>query len=199
MGCPCWYGGRDREPWRSLLEALTVCEEKGTHSDKDAVAAVVCDRRVGGGAAGFWRVLADVVESVVEESAQNLSLGPSERGIVSMGRSAVSPDLLEVGFCSVIPRGRRTPVNVRRRDRGVEDGNDAGVDGPGLVAVEPGRGWILLLAPVGVSGTRMARSAEIMSMAGMEQCRASNGDTEGIIVVGIDVFLSAGSHLKPTA
>ena len=42
-------------------------------------------------------------------------------------------------------------MNVRQRDRWVEDGNDAGVDGPGVVAVEPGREWNLLLAVDGVS------------------------------------------------
>ena len=106
---------------------------------------------------------------------------------------------MEVGFCAVIPRGRRTPAYVRRRDHWVEDGNDAGVDGPGVVAVEPGRKWILLLAAVGVSPTRLARSAEISAMVGMAQCRASTGDAEGSVVKGLSVPAPSCPHLKLTA
>ena len=71
----------------------------------------------------------------MEESAGKLTLGPRESGMVSTGRSAVSPEFLEVGFS----RCRRAPVDVRRRNRWVEDGHDAGVDVPGVVSVEPGR------------------------------------------------------------
>ena len=139
-GCPWRYGGRDGKPWRSLLEAFSVCDEGGTHSEEDAVPAVVRDRGVGGGAGGSWRGFIDVVESSAEDSAGKLSLGPRQSGMVSTGWSAMSSELLEVGFCAVIPRGRRTSVDVRRRDRWVEDGNDVGVDSPGVLAVEPGRG-----------------------------------------------------------
>ena len=138
-GCPWRYGGCDGNSWTSLPDAFSVCEEGGTYSEEDAVPAVVRDRVVGGGARGFWRGLIDVVESSAEDSACKLPLGPRESGLVSTGRSAVSPELLEVGLSAVIPRGQRTPVDVRRRDRWVGDGNDAGVDGPGVVAVEPGR------------------------------------------------------------
>ena len=140
-----------------------------------------------------------MVESSAEESVGKLSLGPRESGMVSTGRSAVCPEWLEVGFCAVIPRGRRTPVYVRRRDCWVEDGNDAEVDGPGVVAVEPGREWILLLAAVGVSATRLARSAEISGMAGMAQCRASRGDAEESVVKGLSVPAPSCPHLKPIA
>ena len=58
----------------------------------------------------------------LKRSAGNLSFGPRESGMISSGRSVVSPELLEVGVCAVIPRGRRTPVDVRRRDCWVEDG-----------------------------------------------------------------------------
>ena len=197
-GCPWRYGGRDGKLWRSLLDAFSVCEEGGTYSEGNAVPAVVRDRGVGGGARGSWRGLTDVVEFSAEESASKLSLGPRESGMVSTGRSAVSPELLEVGYCAV-PWGRRTPADVRRRDRWIEDGNDAGVDGPGVVAVEPGRGWILLLAAVGVSPTKLARSAEIPAMAGMTECRASTGDEEGSIVEGFGVPAPSCPHLKLTA
>ena len=198
-GCPWRYGGRDGKPWRSRLGAFSVYEEGGTCSAEDAVPAVVRDRAVSGGAGGSWRGLIDVVESSAEESAGKLSLGPRESGMVRTGPSAVSPELLEVGFGAVIPRGRRTPVDVRRRDRWVEDRNDAGVDGPGVVAVEPGREWILLLAAVGVSPTRLARSAEIPAMTGMAQCRVSTGDAEGSIVEGLGVPAPSYPHLKPTS
>ena len=102
-----------------------------------------------------------MVQSFTEESAGKLSLGSRESDMVSTGRSAVSPELLEVELCAVIPRCRRAPVDVRRGDRWVEGGNDVWVDGPGVVAVDLGRELILLLAAVGVSPTRLTRSAEI--------------------------------------
>ena len=71
-------------------------------------------------------VFIDVIESSAEESADNLSPGPREIGMVSTGRSAVSSEWLEVGFCAVIRRGQRTPVDVRRGDRWVGGGNDVG-------------------------------------------------------------------------
>ena len=49
-----------------------------------------------------------VVASSAEESVYTLSLGPRESGVVSVGRSAVSPELVEVGVCAVFPRGRRS-------------------------------------------------------------------------------------------
>ena len=110
------------------------------------------------------------------------------------GRSAMSPELLEVGFFAAIPRGRRTPVDVRRRDRWVEDGNNAGVDGPGVAAVEPGRERILLLGAVGVSPTRLARPAGIKAMAGMAQCRASRGGAEGRVVGCLGVPTPSPAH-----
>ena len=140
-----------------------------------------------------------MVESSAEESAGKLFLGPRESGMVNTGRSAGCPELLEVGFCSVIPRGRRTSVDVRRKDRWGEDGNHAGVDCPGVVAVEPGREWILLLAAVGLSPTRLARSAEISPMAGMAQCRASRGNADGNVVEELNVPAPSCPHLKPTA
>ena len=112
-GCPRRCGGRDRQPWRSLLEAFTVCEEGGAYSEENVGSAVVRDRGVGGGAGGSWHVLVDVDESPAEESAGKLSLGPKERDMVSTGRSAANPELLEIGFCAVILQGRRTPVGVR--------------------------------------------------------------------------------------
>lgn len=63
----------------------------------------------------------------------------------STGRSAASPEMLEVGLCAVNPRERRTPVDVRRRACWVKNYNDAGIDSPGVVTVDPGREWILLL------------------------------------------------------
>ena len=75
--------------------------------------AVVRDRCVGGGAGGSWYVLVDMVESSAEESAGTPSLGPRESGIVSTGRSAVSPELAAVKICAVIPQSRRTPEDVR--------------------------------------------------------------------------------------
>ena len=80
-----------------------------------------------------------MVKSSTEESAGKLSLGPRESSTVSTGRSAVSPESLKVGFCAVIPRGWRSPVYVRRTDRWVEDGDDSGVDEPGVAVVDPGR------------------------------------------------------------
>ena len=91
-GCPWRYGGRDGKPWRSLLDAFSVCEEGGTYPEDDAVPAVVRDRGVGGGAGCSWRGLIDVVESSPEESAGKLSLGPRESGMVSTGRSVVGPE-----------------------------------------------------------------------------------------------------------
>ena len=44
-GCPWRCGGRDGEPWKSVLEAFFVCEERRTYSQEDAVSAVVRDRR----------------------------------------------------------------------------------------------------------------------------------------------------------
>ena len=55
------------KPWRPLLDAFTVFEEGGTHSEEDAVTTLVCDRGVGGGAGGSWRGLSDMVESSAEE------------------------------------------------------------------------------------------------------------------------------------
>ena len=111
-GCLWRHGGRDGKPGRSLLDAFSVCEERGTYSEEDAVPAVVRDREVGGGAGGSWRVLIDVVESSAEESVGILFFGPRESGMASTGRSAVSPELLEVGLCAVIPRGRRTSTKL---------------------------------------------------------------------------------------
>ena len=54
--------------------------------------AVVRDRCVGGGAGGSRHVLVDIVKSSAEESADKLSLGARESGMVSTGRSAVSPE-----------------------------------------------------------------------------------------------------------
>ena len=85
-GCPRRCGGRDRQPWRSLLEAFTVCEEGGAYSEENVVSAVVRDRGVGGGAGGSWRGLIDMVKSSAKESAGKLSLGPRESGMVSTGR-----------------------------------------------------------------------------------------------------------------
>ena len=65
--------------------------------EEDAAPAEIRDRGVGGGAGGSWRGLIGMVESSVEESASKLSLRPRENGIVSTGRSAVSPEMLEVG------------------------------------------------------------------------------------------------------
>ena len=120
-------------------------------------------------------------------SAGKLSLGPRERDMVRTGRSAASPHLPEVGVGAAIPPDRQTQVDVRRRDRWVGDGNDAGVDGHGVVAMAPGREWILRLAAVGMSPTRLARYAEILPMAGMAQCRAPRRDTEGSVVEGLGV------------
>ena len=58
--------------------------------------SVVRDRRVGGNAGGSWQGRFDVVEFYTEESAGKLSLGLMKNGMVSAGRSAVSPELLEV-------------------------------------------------------------------------------------------------------
>ena len=74
--------------------------------------------------------------------------------------------------------------------------NDAGVDGPGVVAVELGREWILLLAAAGVSPTRLARSAEISAMAGMAQCRVSRRDAG--VVEGLSVPAPSCPNPKPT-
>ena len=111
-GCPWRCGGRDGEPWRSLPN-FTLCEEGETYSEEDTVTVVVRDRVVGGGAEGSWRNRIDVVESSVRETASKVCLGLRESGMVSTGRSAVGPEMLEVGFCAVIPRDRRTPVDVR--------------------------------------------------------------------------------------
>ena len=102
-----------------------------------------------------------------------LSLEARESGVDSLGRSAVSPESLEVEFCAVIPRGRRTPADVRRTDRWCEHEECSEVHDLEAVAVEPGREWVLLLAAVIVSPTRLARSAEISEMVGMAWCRAS--------------------------
>ena len=74
------------------------------------MSAVLRDRWVGGGTGGSWHVPVDIVESSAEESAGKLSL---ESDKVSTGRSAVSPESLEVKVCAVIPQGRRTPEVVR--------------------------------------------------------------------------------------
>ena len=198
-GCPWRYGGRDGKPWRSLLDAFSVCEEKGVYSEEHAVPALAGDRGVDGGAGGSWRGRIDMVESSAEESAGKLSLGPRESSMVSTGRSAVSPELLKVGFCAFIPRGRRTRVYVRRTDRQAEDGDDAGVDCPRVMVMDPGRGWILMLAAVGVSLTRLARFAKIAAMAGMAQRRASTGNTERSVVKGLSMSAPSCPHLKPTA
>ena len=76
-----------------------------------------------------------MVESSTEESAGSLSLGPRESGMVSTGRPAVSPELLEVELCTVFPQGRRTQVDVRQGDQWVEYRNGVGVDGREVVAV----------------------------------------------------------------
>ena len=136
---PWRYGSCDGKHWRSLQDAFSVCQEGGTYWEEDAVPAVVRDQGVGGDAGGSWCGHIDVIESSTEESAGKLSLGPMGSGMVSSERSVVSSELLEVGFCAVIPRGRRTSVDVRRRNRWGGDKNDAGVDGPGVMAVEPGR------------------------------------------------------------
>ena len=97
-----------------------------------------CDRRVGDGAGGSWRVFVDVVVSSVEASAGKLAVGARKNGMVCTGRSVVSPELLEVGSCAVVARSRWMPVDVRRRGRWGEDRNDAWVDGPGVVAASGG-------------------------------------------------------------
>ena len=51
-GCSCRREIRDGGPWRSLLEALAVCEKGGKYSEEDAVPAVLRDRWVGGGTGG---------------------------------------------------------------------------------------------------------------------------------------------------
>ena len=123
-----------------------------------------------------------MVESSAEESAGKLSLGPREISVVSTGRSAASPETLEVNVCVVIPRGRRTPEDVYRRDLWSEDGEDSGVNGPWIEAVVPGEGWMSLLAVVVVSPTRLTRSAEVSAMAGKRRCCASTGDAERSVV-----------------
>ena len=59
--------------------------------------------------------------------------------MVSTGRSAVGPEILEVKVGAVSPRGWRTPVNVRERNRRVVMGEDSGVGGPGMEAVVRGK------------------------------------------------------------
>lgn len=61
------------------------------------------------------------------ESAGKPSLGPREDGVVSTGRFARAPEILEVNLgVAVIPRGRRTPVDVRRRKHGMVGGEIRG-------------------------------------------------------------------------
>ena len=52
-------------------------------------------------------------------------------------------------------------VDMRRGDCGVGGGNDVKVYGFGVVAVESGREWILLLIVVGVFPRILLSSAEI--------------------------------------
>ena len=87
---------------------------------------------------------------------------------------------------------------MRRRYRWVAEENDAGVDSPGVVAVDPGRERILLLAAVGVSPSRLARSAKTSAMADMAQSHASREDAEGSVVEGLSVPGPSCPHLKPT-
>ena len=55
-------------------------------------------------------------------------------------------------------------MDVRCRGRLVKDGNDAGVDGPGAVEVQPGREWIPLLSAAVVTRTRLSKSSHISEM-----------------------------------
>ena len=111
-----------------------------TNSIEDAVPAVFRDPGWGGGEGGSGHVLVDVVdESSAETSAEKLSLGPRESGVVSTGRSAVCSEILEVKVGAVSPRGWRTPADVRERNRRVVVGEDSGVGGPGKEAVVPGK------------------------------------------------------------
>ena len=57
----------------------------------------------------------------------------------------------------------------------------------------------MLLAAVGVSPARLARSADIPAMAGMAQCRASTGGAEGSVLEGLGVPTPSCPNLKPTA
>lgn len=63
------------------------------------------------------------------------SRASKKSGVVSTGRSAASPESLKVKVCDVIPRAWRTPEGVRGRNLRSTDGEDVGVDGPGVVAV----------------------------------------------------------------
>ena len=65
--------------------------------------------------------------------------------MVSTEWSAASPESLEVKVCVVIPRGRRTPEDLRLGNRWSGDGEDSDVDGPEVQAVMPGREWMSLL------------------------------------------------------
>ena len=51
----------------------------------------------------------------------------------------MGPEILEVKVGAVSPRGWRTPVNVRERNRRVVMGEDSGVGGPGMEAVVRGK------------------------------------------------------------
>ena len=80
-GCPWRCRGRDGEPWRSPLEALTVCEEGGAHSEEVAVPAAVRGRGGRGRCRGLlaWSFGRG---RVPEEPTGKLSLGPRESGMV---------------------------------------------------------------------------------------------------------------------
>lgn len=175
-GCPWWVGGCcDEAPWGSLLEARGLHGEiGGMYSIEYAVPAAVRDPRRGGGEGGSRHVL---VDGVFESSAHagKSSLGPRHGGMESAGRSAVSPEFLEVVVGAVIPWDRRTPVGVRWWNRGVGAVDGSGVDGSGGGAVEPGREKTSLLIAGVRSSTRLARSAETSATAGKVVCPASTG------------------------
>lgn len=128
-----------------------------------------------------------------------VSLWPRESGMVNTGRSAATSGELEVKVCAVIPRSRRTPVDVRRWHSWSADVENSGVDGPEVEAKEPGREWMPQLAAIVVSTTRLARSAENSTTAGMARCRAPTGDEEASVVEGLGVPTNSCPHLKSTA
>lgn len=198
-GCPCWRDACDGLARVSLLQAFSVREGEGRHSEEYALPAVVRDRGVGGGAGGSWQGLVDEGESSAREVAGKLSLGPRESGIVSTGWSAASPELLEITVGAVIPRGRRTAEVVRERYLRSWEGEDTGVDGPGVEAACLWWEWMPLSAVVVEVSTRLAMSAEISAMAGMAWRRASRGDAEGSEVEGLGVPTPSCPHLKLTA
>lgn len=190
-GGPCWR-------WRSLVEACSVYKKGGTYSEENAVPAIFRDRRGDGSAGDSCRVLVDVIESCAE-TAGKLSLGAGESDVVSTGRPSVSLKSMEIEFSAVVPRGRRTPVDVSRRNRWFEDGEYAEVDSRGAVALEPGRNWTPLLAAVVMCHPRDWRDPKKNSAtAGMLRCDASGGDEERSVGEELGVPAFSRQHLKPT-